>query len=89
MDKNTERPTYPPPLQLKSGLEAWFYTCIPRRQPMSLTSHLRMLDMTEIPIPEPDTRNISTNSLLLLKYCPTISVAVSLVMPTPTPRMMP
>ena len=56
---------------------------------MSLTSHLRMLDMTEIPRPEPDTRNISTNSLLLLKYWPTISVAVSLVMPTPTPRMMP
>ena len=41
--------------------------------------------MTEMPSPEPDTRNISTISLLLLKYWPTISVAVSRVIPTPTP----
>ena len=64
-------------------------TCIPSLQPMSLTSHLRMLDMTEIPSPEPDTRNISTNSRLRLKYWPTMRVAVSLAIPTPTPRMMP
>ena len=42
-------------------------------------------DIPEIPRPLPETRNISTISLLFLKYWPTISVEVSLVMVIPTP----
>lgn len=38
-----------------------------------------------MPSPLPDTMKISTNSLLLLKYCATISVLQSLVIPTPIP----
>lgn len=42
-------------------------------------------DMTAIPNPLPDTMKISTNSLFLLKYCATISVLQSRVIPTPIP----
>lgn len=42
-------------------------------------------DIIEIPRPLPDTINISTNSLLLLKYWATIKVEQSLVKLTPTP----
>ena len=42
-------------------------------------------DIPEIPRPLPETRNISTISLLFLKYWPTISVEVSRVMVIPTP----
>lgn len=44
------------------------------------------LDMTAMPIPLPDTMNISTNSRLRLKYCATINVEQSLVIPTPIPE---
>ena len=37
------------------------------------------------PSPELPTRNISTTSLFLLKYWPTMREAASLVMHTPTP----
>lgn len=47
---------------------------------------LMKLDMTAMPIPLPDTMNISTNSRFRLKYCATISVEQSLVMPTPIPE---
>ena len=43
-------------------------------------------DMVAIPKPLAETRIISTSSLFLLKYCPIIKVAGSLVMPTPTPE---
>lgn len=46
-------------------------------------------DIIAIPSPLPDTMNISTNSLRLLKYWATISVEQSLVMPTPTPTTAP
>lgn len=42
-------------------------------------------DITAIPRPLPDTIKISTSSLRLLKYCATINVLQSLVMPTPIP----
>lgn len=44
------------------------------------------VDMTAMPSPLPDTINISTNSRLRLKYCATIRVEQSLVMPTPIPE---
>ena len=47
---------------------------------------LMKADIKEIPKPLPDTTIISTNSLLLLKYCPTIKVLESLVIPTPIPK---
>lgn len=51
-----------------------------------LIAPLMKLDMTAMPIPLPDTMNISTNSRFRLKYCATISVEQSLVMPTPIPE---
>ena len=42
-------------------------------------------DMVAMPKPLADTSIISTSSLFLLKYCPIIKVAGSLVIPTPTP----
>jgi len=48
---------------------------------------LMKLDITAMPIPLPETMNISTNSRFRLKYCATISVEQSLVMPTPIPEM--
>lgn len=51
-----------------------------------LMAPLMKLDMTAMPIPLPDTMNISTNSRFRLKYCATISVEQSLVMPTPIPE---
>ena len=50
-----------------------------------LMAVLMKTDMVAIPRPEPETRKISTNSLFLLKYWPTIKVAGSRVMATPTP----
>ena len=50
-----------------------------------LTMTLTKTDMAAIPRPLPETRMISTSSRFRLKYCPTISVAGSLVMATPTP----
>ncbi len=44
------------------------------------------MDMRIIPKPDPATTTISTISLLLLKYCPTIRVDASRVSPTPTPK---
>ncbi len=43
---------------------------------------MRKTDMTATPTPVEATLTASTASLLLLKYCPTITVAVSLVIPT-------
>lgn len=51
-----------------------------------LIAPLMKLDITAMPIPLPDTINISTNSRLRLKYCATIKVEQSLVMPTPIPE---
>jgi hypothetical protein len=51
-----------------------------------LMAPLMKLDMTAMPMPLPDTMNISTNSRLRLKYCATISVEQSRVMPTPIPE---
>ncbi len=45
--------------------------------------HLQWSDLPDRNCPFPS--RISTSSLRLLKYCPTISVEVSLVIPTPTP----
>lgn len=46
------------------------------------------VDITAMPIPLPDTMKISTNSRLRLKYCATINVEQSLVMPTPIPEKL-
>ena len=42
-------------------------------------------ETSAIPSPAEETRKISTNDLLLLKYCPTINEAGSRVIPMPTP----
>jgi hypothetical protein len=47
------------------------------------------LDIIAKPNPLPETTNISTNSRFRLKYCATISVEQSRVMPTPTPTTAP
>ena len=44
-------------------------------------------DIVAIPRPLPETRIISTNSLLRLKYWPIINVAGSRVIATPIPRL--
>lgn len=44
-------------------------------------------DIVAIPRPLPETRIISTNSRLRLKYWPIINVAGSLVMATPIPKI--
>ncbi len=51
-----------------------------------LTTTLMNTDMAAMPSPLPDTRMISMNSLFLLKYWPTIKVAGSRVIATPTPK---
>ena len=62
-------------------------TCIPSLHPTSLVTSLRKLDMVARPRPLADTRKISTRPRLFLKYCPTMRVAVSRAMPTPTPAV--
>ena len=52
-----------------------------------LIAVLMKTDMVAMPSPDPETRNISTNSLFLLKYWPTIRVAGSRVIATPTPNL--
>jgi hypothetical protein len=47
---------------------------------------LMKADITAIPRPLPETMKISTNSRRLLKYCATISVEQSRVIPTPIPE---
>lgn len=51
-----------------------------------LIAVLMKTDIVAMPSPLPDTKKISTNSLFLLKYWPTIRVAGSRVMATPTPN---
>lgn len=46
-------------------------------------------DMMAMPRPLPETINISTSSLRRLKYCATISVEQSRVIPTPIPITAP
>ena len=41
---------------------------MPSLQPISLVTHLTKVDMVANPMPLPDTRKISTSSLLFLKY---------------------
>ena len=45
------------------------------------------IDIMVMPKPLPDTKMISTSSRFRLKYCPTISAAGSLDIPTPKPRI--
>lgn len=47
------------------------------------------IDITNIPEPLPETMKISTKSRRFLKYCATINVEQSLVMPTPIPTIIP
>ena len=54
------------------------------------TTHLMAVlmktDIAAMPKPDPETKRISTSSLFRLKYWPTMSVAGSRVIATPTPN---
>ena len=63
--------------------------CRPSLHRISLTISLNVNDMAARPKPEAETSKISTCSLLLLKYWPSIKVAVSLTIPTPMPTTSP
>lgn len=58
-------------------------------QPMASMALLMNADITTMPNPLPDTIKISTNSRFRLKYCATINVEQSRLIPTPTPTTVP
>lgn len=63
--------------------------CFQHLHPSKSIDFFINIDITNIPEPLPDTIKISTKSRLFLKYCATISVEQSLVIPTPMPTIIP
>lgn len=63
--------------------------CQSNLHPTASMALLINVDITTMPNPLPDTIKISTNSRFRLKYCATIKVEQSRVIPTPTPTTVP